>query len=117
MVLHRYFGHETLACGWENNDYRTMSFLVEWADLVIVMHEDFIGYLPTRLQGNASILHVGEDIWGNPFHEDLQLKIFDGIMANPVLRNGKNPDRNKVYLKLLDYQQKIKRRNTSDMAV
>lgn len=81
------------------------------------MKVDFISMLPAHIQSGTICLDVGEDIWGNPFHEDLQLRIFDLIMANPALRNGKNPDRNKVYLKLLDYQQKIKRRNTSDMAV
>jgi len=117
MILKRYFGHETLACGWENNAWETLCLLGEWADRVIVMHNDFTAMLPAHIQGKTYCLHVGEDIWGNPFHEELQDRIYHLVMADKVLSNNKSPKLDTVISRLRKYRDKIAERNVQDIAV
>jgi hypothetical protein len=114
MILHRYFGHETLAVGWENNSRETLDYLFAWADEVVVMHESFAKYGPAAF---TTVLHVGEDVWGNPFDEELQLRIFDLVIADPFLRGNKNPQRDAVVRKLRAYREKINQRNLTDAAI
>jgi hypothetical protein len=117
MLLRRYFGHETLACGVENNLPETMFMLMGWADKVVIAHPDFEEHVFYCFRSKTICLDVGPDIWGNPFHEDLQVRIYGLIMRNPELRNGKLPTLGAVLGRLRKYRKKIADRNQSDSAV
>lgn len=117
MLLKRHFGHETLACGVENNLPETMFMLMGWADKVVITHPDFEENVFYCFRSKMILLNLGTDIWGNPFHEDLQLKAFRLIMAHSELRNRKNPTEEAVLNRLRKYREKIAERNLEDLAV
>ncbi len=114
MILHRYFGHQTLAAGWENNDESTFDYLSNWADRIVVMNEEFKNKIPSVQQDKIIVLHVGNDIWGDPYNEDLQSLVFNEILKNSLLVNRKNPSLDKVLEKIRDYKEKLKSRNICD---
>ncbi len=110
MILSRYLDHSTLACGIDNNDPETLAMMFEWADFIVIMHRDFLEKIPVQYSSKVRIFHVGDDIWGNPFHEDLQGKIVRLLNQRDVFSFGRVIDEGKVILKLQDYAQKILRR-------
>lgn len=72
FLLSYKYGHEVLACGWESNSDETLEMLFDWADFIIVMKDEFMQYVPKKYKGKTFCYHVGRDIFGNPFHPDLQ---------------------------------------------
>lgn len=114
MILRRYFDHETLACGVDRNSPKTLAMLFDWADRIVLLHEEFQGHVPEEFAAKMIVLHVGTDIWGDPFANDLQLRIFDLVMDNPELRGAKQPLAMTVVYNLDRYREKIAARNFLD---
>lgn len=118
MILNRYLDHSTLACGTQNNDEATIRMLCEWADKVVLMSEKLL--LPFMLEeyfAKLCIFEVGDDIWGNPFDEDLQVRIAEKLNAESRLFNfGRTINPEKVRRTLRQYREKIDARNLEDVA-
>ena len=91
---------DALACGWEYNTEETRRMLYQWADRIIVLHDDFAEHVPDEFHrtsdGTRKLhqFHVGDDIWtgaGGAFHPDLLQKLTvmlnergDGIFKKAV---------------------------------
>jgi predicted protein tyrosine phosphatase len=67
-LLRYKYGHDVLACGWEANSQETRDMLCEWADKVILLDKDFEKYINPKFKSKLFCYHVGNDIFGNPFH-------------------------------------------------
>lgn len=68
-------GHDALACGIDSNTIQTIRLLVGWADIVVVMKEEFaekVRVLTDRKDKRLLIYDVGEDRWNHPFHPELE---------------------------------------------
>jgi predicted protein tyrosine phosphatase len=72
------YGHDTLACGWQSNTDETRAMLFEWADKIVIMQPNMEKYVPEKFhfdsEGKRKLFcyDVGEDTYGNPFHQTLQ---------------------------------------------
>lgn len=68
------YKHEAIAAGVEDLSADTLLYLAKWADKIITLTPEAMktmeGY--TDKLGN---LYVGEDIWHNPFAQELQHKL------------------------------------------
>jgi hypothetical protein len=118
MIVNRYLDHSTLACGLDTNDEETRNFLFVWADVIVVMHHDMFASIPPFFFAKTFIFHVGNDVWGNPFDEELQLAIVDLLNGNPIPLNfGRRINPAKVIKRLRDYREKIATRNREDTSV
>lgn len=110
MILNRHLGHSTLACGMENNDDDCRRMLFEWADAVVILHRDFESGVMPEFRHKMHVFDVGDDVWGNPFDPDLQMKIVEMLNTNPVLNFGRVINGEKVLQKLNAYREKIEAR-------
>lgn len=118
MIVTRYLDHSTLACGLDTNDEETRSFLFEWADVIAVMHRDFFDAIPERFFVKTYIFHVGNDVWGNPFDEELQTSIAKLLNENPYPLNfGRRINPKKLVKRLREYREKVATRNREDASV
>jgi len=135
MILHRYYGHEVIAIGADNSSPSTKQFLFNWADKIVVMSSEFLSYLryydeDTKIDpsfvvncydftNKSLLLEVGNDVWGDPFSESLQLKIFDAINAFhfDTLGGFKDVSAQEIINRIRLYKAKIKSRNSTDTAL
>ena len=65
-------GQDALAIGWRFVSPETKDMLFKWADYIVVMQAKFKEYVPDEFLGKCRVVDVGEDNYGNPFHETLQ---------------------------------------------
>lgn len=81
FLLKSRYDIDALACGWEYNSPETRKMLYEWADRIIVLHNDYAKHVPKvhhkTKDGTRKLhtFHVGEDVWtgsGGAFHPELQ---------------------------------------------
>lgn len=107
MIIHRHLGHDAIAIGVDNNSTETLHKLCKWADMVVVMSRKFEDRIPS---GVYILIDVGDDIWGNPFHPELQCLIVDLLNATPALNFGRTISQDKVITGLRKYRDKIESR-------
>jgi predicted protein tyrosine phosphatase len=121
MILSRYLKHEVVAIGADNTSQKTKEFLFNWADKIVVMssNEEILSKVPENRFNKVVLLDVGNDIWGNPFHEDLNLCIVNSInlMGERLLNLQKPIDKNLVLENIRKYKDKLKKRNGGDIAL
>lgn len=115
MILSRYLDHSALVCGMETNDEETRTHLFSWADAIVVMQNTMIDGVPAQFHHKTYLFDVGNDVWGNPFHEELQLRIVELLNTNPVFNGARVINPEKVLKRLRDYRTKIESR-TEDFA-
>ena len=65
-------GQDALAIGWRFCSAETKSMLFSWCDNIILMQAKFKDYVPEEFKSKCRVVDVGEDVYGNPFHNHLQ---------------------------------------------
>lgn len=65
--------YDALACGVISNSDETIEMLCAWADAIVIMHPSIRKSIPPKYA--VLTYDVGEDVWGNAFHPDLQAKL------------------------------------------
>ena len=65
------YGHDALSLSWEKNEQATKNMLFDWADIIIVMQERFLYYVPSQYFDKTAVVDVGEDVWCNGLHPAL----------------------------------------------
>ena len=112
MILNK-VGHDAIALGAERNSEETLNFLGDkWADRVIVLHPSLMKYIPKYLLNKTLLLDVGDDIWGSPFHPDLQRKLVELLNENRRFLIDEKPIQwHEVAVDLKRYKEKVKFRN------
>lgn len=129
MILQRYCGHEVIAIGLDNTSAATKKLVFDWADQIIMMSDEiwdeFVVYndenheIRDRYSHKLNVLNVGKDVWGDPFHEDLAIKIVTAIqgMHPPLMKKGEWLYTNRVLERIRDYKRKIAMRNAGDLSI
>lgn len=135
QILSRYLGHEVIAIGADNTNETTKKLVFDWADKIIVMAPEFLKYLEIVVGVNTAgkklgffyknksiLLNVGNDIWGDPFNEDLQTKIVIELNSKSPnyyfeITKGKSINLQSVLKRIREYKEKIAARNKSDEAI
>jgi len=79
-VLRYEVGHDAIAYGVEKGTPETMRMLCAWADRIVVMQEEYREatkqYCYSASHGcSLCVCDVGPDVWSNPLHPDLLLKV------------------------------------------
>ena len=89
-VLKLQEGQEAIAVGALFTSPATFRLLISWAQYVVVMAEEVIGYLPPFVVQSRKLrlVDVGPDRFGNPFHQELQ-DYFKPLVADWALRAWK----------------------------
>lgn len=83
MALHlKTFGHDAIAVSYDWNGDEVLDMLYDWADKIIVMRNKFLDRVPSKYSDKIVMCDVGEDIWGNPLHPELQRYCLDHIEVN-----------------------------------
>lgn len=85
-LTYKYKLGEAIAVGVEGNSQFLIKQLAGLVDLVIVMQKGLEKLLPEGV--DYVICDVGPDVYGDPFHEKLQEKISNWVVANAGLVNG-----------------------------
>ena len=127
MILSRCLRHEVIAIGADNTNYDTKRFLFNWADRIVIMHPDLLKYVSFTYFDNyggrprldytykTTLLNVGNDVWGNPFNENLQTTIVSLINSNvysPLFDEKEGIiDLAEVIKTLREYKAKLELRN------
>lgn len=121
MILSRYLHYEVIAIGAENTNSKTKDFLFNWADKIVVMsiNKEILSTISEKFQDKVILFNVGNDIWGNPFHKELQKIIIDKLNSGKYnfITNGKTISLKKVLERIDSYKLKIKTRNRFDGAL
>jgi len=70
------YNHEAIAIGAKEVSPKTFNMLEKWADKVI-----WLDKWPKewKLNKKYSIVNVGEDVWHNPFSQELQHKLMKNL--------------------------------------
>lgn len=68
------FGRDAVAVGWSTAGPELMRVLCAWAQVVVVMQEKFRERIPVEFRSKVVACDVGEDVWVNPRHPELQAK-------------------------------------------
>lgn len=88
-LLKNKYGHESLACGQDNNSgnyAETIEMLCNWADYVIVLTEDYKKFVPEKYKEKLLCYDVGTDRFGYAFHPEL-LGLCDKMIVEHGLFN------------------------------
>lgn len=123
LILANQLGHQVIAIGADNTDSETKKFLFDWADKVIVLTwKIYYEYAKDckPFDKKICVLDIGEDIWGSPFHFDLQTKLMARLNAqyykrdNPweCITQGKFLNLEQILNKIKEYKEKLKSRNS-----
>ena len=82
------YGHEAIAVGVKNISAHTDLMLTEWADKIIYLDGNIeidkghkVKDVITHPNEKTIILDVGEDIWHDPFHHNLQHKLLKKLKS------------------------------------
>lgn len=71
-MLKEEFGRDAVAIGWSTAGPELMNALCAWAQVVVIMQEAFRARIPAAFAAKVIACDVGEDVWVNPRHPDLQ---------------------------------------------
>lgn len=63
FALKEIYNTEAIACGIDAVSSDTWKLLYDWADLVVVMHDELLPYIPAETQDKIKLCNVGEDIY------------------------------------------------------
>jgi hypothetical protein len=76
-TLKNTYGQEALAASALWNSEESFRMLVGWADYVVLMTTEVLTMLPQFVLESEKIVmcDVGPDVYGNPFHPDLQASL------------------------------------------
>ena len=64
--------YDALALGPEFNTPETCEMLYRWADIIIVASSELAKLIPQEWHVKLEVWHIGPDIWGTPWHENLR---------------------------------------------
>ena len=137
QILQRYLKHEVIAIGADNTSADTKKLVFNWADKIVVMTEPLLPYLILKVKceleeckhdncittldytNKSILLDVGNDIWGNPFNEELQSLIASMLNKGAFtfdihpLTKGKIINLDKVIDRIRKYKDKLQDRKNS----
>ncbi len=85
-LLHYKYGHESLCCGQDANDFETRNMLYKWADYIIPVTQDYAKFVPVEYTDKMFVYEVGEDRFGYAFHPEL-LSLCDNLIVQHGLFN------------------------------
>lgn len=63
-------GQDAIACGWQTAG-SGLDHLCDWATDILVMDENYRPKILPTQQHKVKVLHVGHDVWANPYHPEL----------------------------------------------
>lgn len=72
LLKYRY-GVDALAIGFERNERETLDLLCTWADVIIVVQDEYKEVIASRFIEKTYVMDVGEDKWFSPNTELLDL--------------------------------------------
>ena len=64
--------HEVIPIGVKDITSRTLDMLIDWSDKIVVMDKLLVA---TIASPKVFVADVGEDVWHNPFAQELQHKL------------------------------------------
>lgn len=80
IALKNYGASDTLQCGWRTGSLETLRMLTAWADAIIVMQPEMIGFLTEKIGAfeydKILVVDVGVDVYGHPMHDKLVQHLF-----------------------------------------
>src|SRR5579864_8658244 len=90
-ILKDYYGHDAIAMGSETNGYEVRQFLINWAEIIILLDEriEVSGMAVSNIIKKIKRWDVGPDIWGNHFHPELERKLISYIRRDKPMDWGK----------------------------
>lgn len=76
------YKHEAIAVGFKDLSKESFSMLTDWADKIVALTEEALPSLDTiNIISKTDILNVGEDIWHDPFAQELQHKLLKNLKS------------------------------------
>lgn len=72
------YKHEAIAIGIKPSSIETLKMLYAWADMIVVTTSGLGIKAPTDIN-KIRLLDIGEDIWHNPFAQELQHKLLKSL--------------------------------------
>lgn len=74
-------GADVIAAGIEKNDEETLKMLGDWADVIFIAAKN-LAFSPNASvfdRNKIKLLNIGDDVWQNPRHKDLERKCKDEL--------------------------------------
>jgi hypothetical protein len=68
-ALH-YAEQSAIACGWQTAG-DGLPVLCDWATDILILSDEFREKIPEAYRHKITSLHVGHDVWANPYHPEL----------------------------------------------
>lgn len=72
------YKHDVLTGGVEENSDETLKMLFNWSDKIIALTPEAKNKV-VELGWDAESLYVGDDVWHNPFAQELQHKLLKNL--------------------------------------
>lgn len=66
---------DALAAGYVKNSGDTMTMLFHWADVIVVMKDEYREQVPTNLHVKLRVADVGDDTYGTPSDRGLREQV------------------------------------------
>lgn len=78
-------GHNSVPIGFEGNSVELQNLLFEWAEIILVVREEFREKVPERYRDKVRHIELGKDVYFNP-NPDLYNKCAEWVATQPDLR-------------------------------
>jgi len=92
-IFKQLFSHESIPIGAETTSDDTRELLSGWADKIVVLRPHYVEAVPPAHRHKVLVYDVGEDIWLNPYHQNLQHELMKLIRKDGFfLREDKHVD-------------------------
>ena len=80
-LLKTIYGYDVLACGVRETSDETKKMLWNWADKVIALQDGLLEQMPRTTEDfkKGYVLDVGDDIWHDPYAQELIHKCLKGL--------------------------------------
>jgi hypothetical protein len=78
-------GHDAIAAGFEGNTPETLKMLCDWAEIIVVARNNFIGTIDIDNRFKVRVCELGEDVYFNP-NSDLYEKCGNWVNSQEDLK-------------------------------
>ena len=71
-VLKYYYKLDALSASWERNSIATLRMLMRWADVIMIVEQEHLQYVPQEFHRKTSLIPLGPDQWGIRYQDLVQ---------------------------------------------
>lgn len=78
---------DVINCGVDGNGDDTLDMLYKWADVILVVADNILPFIPQEFRSKTKVVPIGEDEYGNPGSLELKRKVESLLVTCAVMED------------------------------